>query len=120
MANLTDVVFTDSFVVGGENLGSAVTVGPGVPLRDIYQQTKAQGKIAVGGSAATVCAAGGYLQGAGHSAISPLLGLAADNALGESIKRQIDIVPSYRFSPGRIRNRRSKWRTPEGQQCIEP
>ncbi|KAJ7348423.1 FAD-binding domain-containing protein [Mycena albidolilacea] len=81
MANLTDVVFTDAFVVGGENLGSAVTVGPGVPLRDIYQQTKAQGKIAVGGSAATVCAAGGYLQGAGHSAISPLLGLAADNAL---------------------------------------
>ncbi|KAJ7890882.1 FAD-binding domain-containing protein [Mycena olivaceomarginata] len=81
MANLTDVVFTDAFVVGGENLGSAVTVGPGVPLRDIYQQTKAQGKIAVGGSAATVCAGGGYLQGAGHSAISPLLGLAADNAL---------------------------------------
>ncbi|KAJ7734216.1 FAD-binding domain-containing protein [Mycena olivaceomarginata] len=73
MANLTDVVFTDAFVVGGENLGSAVTVGPGVPLRDIYQQTKAQGKIAVGGSAATV--------ERGHSAISPLLGLAADNAL---------------------------------------
>ncbi|KAF8186080.1 hypothetical protein K438DRAFT_1765415 [Mycena galopus ATCC 62051] len=81
MAKFTDVVFTDAFMVGAENMGSAVTVGPGVHLQDIYNQTKAQGKIAVGGSAATVCAAGGYLQGAGHSALSPLLGLAADNVL---------------------------------------
>ncbi|KAF8191035.1 hypothetical protein K438DRAFT_1907101 [Mycena galopus ATCC 62051] len=81
MAKLTDVIFNDTFMVGAENMGSTVTVGPGVNLQDIYNQTKAQGKIAVGGSAATVCAAGGYLQGAGHSALSPLLGLSADNVL---------------------------------------
>jgi hypothetical protein len=35
----------------------------------------------VGGTAATVSPAGGYIQGAGHSAFSPLYGLAADNVL---------------------------------------
>ena len=34
-----------------------------------------------GGTAATVSPAGGYIQGAGHSAFSPLYGLAADNVL---------------------------------------
>ncbi|KAJ7878439.1 FAD-binding domain-containing protein [Mycena leptocephala] len=62
MAKFTAVNFTDAFT-------------------DIYLQTKAQGKVTVGGSAATVCAAGGYLQGAGHSALGPLFGMAADNAL---------------------------------------
>jgi FAD/FMN-containing dehydrogenase len=82
MAKFTAVNFTDAFTVRGENMGSAVTVGPGVHMQDIYLQTKAQGKVTVGGSAATVCAAGGYLQGAGHSALGPLFGMAADNALG--------------------------------------
>ncbi|KAF7339098.1 FAD-binding domain-containing protein [Mycena venus] len=81
MAKFTDVAFTDAFVVGGQNMGSAVTVGPGVHMNDIYQETKANGKIVVGGTAATVCAAGGYLQGAGHSSLAPLFGLAADNVL---------------------------------------
>lgn len=35
----------------------------------------------IGGTAATVSPAGGYVQGAGHSAFSPLYGLAADNVL---------------------------------------
>jgi hypothetical protein len=59
-----------------------VTIGSGVHLQTVYQAAKAVGRIVVGGTAATVCAAGGYLQGGGHSALSPTLGLAADNALG--------------------------------------
>ncbi|KAJ7158101.1 FAD-binding domain-containing protein [Mycena filopes] len=47
--------------------------------RTVYQESKAHGRISVGGSAATVCAAGGYLQGAGHSTLAPSFGLAADN-----------------------------------------
>ena len=69
-------------MVGGQNLGSAVTLGSGIPLHVMYNLTKAQGKIAVGGTASTVVAAGGYVQGGGHSALSPTLGLAADNCLG--------------------------------------
>jgi hypothetical protein len=81
---------TDTFFVGNQNMGSAVTVGSGVRLQTLFEKTKANGKIAVGGNAATVCPAGGYVQGAGTSAISPLFGLAADNVLGET----------YRFSIG--------------------
>ncbi|KAJ6557654.1 hypothetical protein B0H19DRAFT_946457 [Mycena capillaripes] len=80
-AAFTKTTFTDAFYVGEQNMGSAVTVGSGVHLQDFYSETKANGKIAVGGSAATVSVAGGYMQGAGHSALSPLFGLAADNVL---------------------------------------
>jgi len=67
--------------VGGEDQGSAVTVGSGVGLKYIYAAAKAQNKMFVGGTAATVSAAGGYTQGAGHSAFSPIYGLASDNVL---------------------------------------
>lgn len=69
-------------MVGGQDLGRAVTLGSGIPLNKMYELTKAQGKIAVGGIAATVVPSGGYVQGGGHSALSPTLGLAADNCLG--------------------------------------
>ncbi|KAI0045748.1 FAD-binding domain-containing protein [Auriscalpium vulgare] len=76
-----NVTFTDSFVVGGVNQGSAVTVGSGVGLKAAYSAAKDVGKIIVGGTAATVAPAGGYTQGAGHSALAPIFGLAVDNAL---------------------------------------
>ncbi|KXN85640.1 Putative glutamine amidotransferase-like protein C13C5.04 [Leucoagaricus sp. SymC.cos] len=78
---LQSVAFTDNFQVGNQDLGSAVTVGSGVGLSALYNASKAEGKIFVGGSAATVVAGGGYVQGAGHSALSPMFGLAADNVL---------------------------------------
>lgn len=76
-----DIEFTNSFIVGGHDKGSAVTVGSGVGLRDIYAAAKAVNKFFVGGSAATVSAGGGYTQGAGHSGFGPTFGLAADNVL---------------------------------------
>ncbi|KAK0443635.1 FAD-binding domain-containing protein [Armillaria borealis] len=76
-----NITFSENFTVSGHNGGSAVTVGSGVPLNTLYQAAKEQGKILVGAVAATVVAAGGYIQGGGHSALSPLLGLAADNVL---------------------------------------
>jgi FAD/FMN-containing dehydrogenase len=75
-------VFTDSFHVGGVDLGSAVTVGSGVGLSSLYNASKEVGKIFVGGTAVTVAAAGGYIQGGGHSALAPLFGMASDNVLG--------------------------------------
>ncbi|KAF7377495.1 FAD-binding domain-containing protein [Mycena sanguinolenta] len=62
-------------------VGSTMTVGSGVYAKTVYGQGKANGKIAVGAVAATVCLGGGWVQGAGHSALSPALGLGADNAL---------------------------------------
>lgn len=69
-------------MVGSKNKGSTVTLGSGVGLREMYNTTGAAGKLAVGGSASTVVAAGGYVQGGGHSSMSPFLGLAADNCHG--------------------------------------
>ena len=83
--NLRNVSFTDSFVVNGTDVGSAMTVGSGMPLNLLYDEAKKAGKFYVGGaSAATVVLAGGYIQGAGHSPFSPAFGLGADNALGTS------------------------------------
>jgi FAD/FMN-containing dehydrogenase len=80
---LQAINFTDDFIVGGKSKGTVVTVGSGVSLSQLYTATGNQGKIYVGGLAATVAVAGGYVQGAGHSALSPLFGLASDNCLGE-------------------------------------
>lgn len=82
---LQTIAFKDSFFVGSRNKGSAVTVGSGVGLSALYKASMEVGKIVVGGTAAGVVAAGGYVQGAGHSVLSPLLGLAADNAIGLSL-----------------------------------
>ncbi|KAF7340731.1 FAD-binding domain-containing protein [Mycena sanguinolenta] len=78
---LQNISMTDTFLVGKQNMGPAVTVGSGVRTQTLYQETKKNGKIVVAPTAATVCPAGGYVQGAGHSALSPLFGLAADNVL---------------------------------------
>ncbi|KAF8496253.1 FAD-binding domain-containing protein [Russula emetica] len=80
-AYFKNITFTEQFIVDGSDHGPAVTVGSGVGLKTIYVAAKAQGKMFVGGTAATVSPAGGYIQGAGHSGFSPLYGLAADNVL---------------------------------------
>ncbi|KAJ7337683.1 FAD-binding domain-containing protein [Mycena albidolilacea] len=80
-AGLQNISMTDGFFVGTQNTGPAVTIGSGVHTQTLYQVMKANGKSVVVPTAATVCPAGGYVQGAGHSALSPLFGLAADNVL---------------------------------------
>ncbi|KAJ7446962.1 FAD-binding domain-containing protein [Mycena latifolia] len=82
-SNFKKISFSDSFFIGSENMGSVVTIGSGVYSHTLYEKGEAAGKIAVGGAAATVANAGGYVQGAGHSALSPTFGLGADNVLGE-------------------------------------
>ncbi|KAF8527010.1 FAD-binding domain-containing protein [Hysterangium stoloniferum] len=79
--HLLNVTFYDAFTVGGIDQGSAVTTGSGIGFHTLYALTKEQGKIYVGGTAASVVPSGGYVQGAGHSVLSPTYGLAADNAL---------------------------------------
>ncbi|KAJ7472378.1 FAD-binding domain-containing protein [Mycena galericulata] len=79
--HLQNISFTDTFFVGARNMGSAVTVGSGVRAQTLYQEGKANGKVVIGASAATVCTGAGYVQGAGHSALSPTFGLGADNVL---------------------------------------
>ncbi|KAI0314433.1 FAD-binding domain-containing protein [Amylostereum chailletii] len=78
---MKNITFTDAFSVGGKNTGAAATLGSGVGLREIYAAAGERGQVVVGGTAATVSVGGDYVQGAGHSGLSPFLGLAADNVL---------------------------------------
>ena len=78
-------------------------------LNTIYAAAKSQGKMFVGGTAATVSPAGGYIQGAGHSAFSPIYGLAADNVLRTCFK--------LNFSPTRLK-RKSRVQRRSGRRVI--
>jgi FAD/FMN-containing dehydrogenase len=54
-----------------------MTLGAGVQWHEAYDAVQAQGRVLVGGlsSGGSVGAAGGWLLGGGHSALSPYYGL---------------------------------------------
>ncbi|KAJ6545119.1 FAD-binding domain-containing protein [Mycena sp. CBHHK59/15] len=79
--HLQNISFTDAFFVGAQNMESAVTLGSGVPAQSLWLAGKAHGKVTIASPAATLCTAGGWVQGAGHSPLSPKYGLGADNVL---------------------------------------
>jgi FAD/FMN-containing dehydrogenase len=59
---------------------SAVTVGSGTQMRELYRAASDRNYMIVGGSSTTV-SVGGYLTGGGHSPLSPLFGMGADNVM---------------------------------------
>ena len=61
--------------------GDGVTMGAGQGFLGLYQFAEDNHITIVGGSSETVGAAGGWLAGAGHGALSNTLGLGVDNAL---------------------------------------
>jgi FAD/FMN-containing dehydrogenase len=60
--------------------GSAVTVGGGMQMWDLYSALGPLNQTVVGGGAKTV-SVGGYVTGGGHSLLSARFGLAADQVL---------------------------------------
>jgi FAD/FMN-containing dehydrogenase len=80
--HLQHISFYNRYFINSKDHGSVVVVGSGVALNKLYEAAETAGRTFVGGVAANVAIGGGYIQGAGHSVLSPLLGLAADNALG--------------------------------------
>lgn len=83
--NLKNIDFLNDFKPqgcgDGTGYGSAVTIGAGVQLKELYTALGARNLTAVVGAAHTVGAAGGYIQGGGHSPLGTWKGMAADNAL---------------------------------------
>ena len=61
--------------------GPAAKLGAGVQSWEAYEAANANGLRIVGGTCPTVGMAGGYSQGGGHSMLSSLYGLSADNVL---------------------------------------
>lgn len=58
-----------------------MTVEAGVSLKELYAAAGARNRTLVAGSSYTVGAAGGFIQGGGHSPIGTWKGMASDNAL---------------------------------------
>ncbi|KAL3422016.1 FAD binding domain-containing protein [Phlyctema vagabunda] len=72
--------------------GKAVKMGAGVQAQEIYAAAKAGGFTVVGGEGRTVGVAGGYIAGGGHSPLSSLYGMAADQVLAFEV-----VTPDGRF-----------------------
>ncbi|KAE8409328.1 hypothetical protein BDV37DRAFT_293887 [Aspergillus pseudonomiae] len=73
--------FTPAGAPKGKDEGAAVTIAAGVSLQELYAAVAARNRTVVAGTSHTVGAAGGYIQGGGHSALGPWKGMASDNAL---------------------------------------
>ncbi|KAL2817770.1 hypothetical protein BJX63DRAFT_384826 [Aspergillus granulosus] len=84
-SGMKDISFVEDFTPKGapkgRSEGPAVTIKAGVALQELYAALGEKGRIAVAGASHTVGAAGGYVQGGGHSFLGPWKGMASDNAL---------------------------------------
>ncbi|KAL4796435.1 hypothetical protein BDV19DRAFT_81543 [Aspergillus venezuelensis] len=82
---LKDIEIIDDFVPdgapNGQSGGPAVTIAAGVSLQELYRALGDKKRVAVTGASHTVGAAGGYIQGGGHSFLGPWKGMASDNVL---------------------------------------
>lgn len=65
----------------GHYTGKALRIGSGVLGHEAAQAAHRAGLVIVSGGCPSVGLAGGYIQGGGHSALSSVYGLAADNTL---------------------------------------
>lgn len=72
--------------------GQAVKMGAGVQAFELYAAANKGGFTVVGGEGRTVGVAGGYLAGGGHSPLSGLYGMAADQVLAMEV-----VLPNGRF-----------------------
>lgn len=84
--NLRGITINTSFTAcDGDAPQPAITVHPGDSYGDVYAAAAARGYEVVGGSARTVSAAGGHFSGGGHSFMSTVYGLTADNVLAVTV-----------------------------------
>ncbi|KAL4064183.1 hypothetical protein V8B97DRAFT_2105927 [Scleroderma yunnanense] len=84
--NMKDITYNATFVPQGapsNETYQAVTLGAGVQWHEAYDAVNQYGRMMVGGTSlgGSVGAAGGWLQGGGHSPLAPTYGLGVDNAI---------------------------------------
>ncbi|OTA54801.1 FAD-binding domain-containing protein [Hypoxylon sp. EC38] len=78
--NLKSINIMQNYKSGNYN-GPAAKLGAGLFGGEVYEAMKAAGYRAVGGDCPTVGLAGGYTQGGGHSLLSGVVGMGADQVL---------------------------------------
>ncbi|CAJ2503651.1 Uu.00g110450.m01.CDS01 [Anthostomella pinea] len=62
--------------------GPAIKAGAGIQGFELYAAANELGLIIMGGECPTVGVMGGWIQGGGHSPVTPLFGMGADQVLG--------------------------------------
>jgi len=84
--HLKDIAYIPSYQDATTNYsGPAFKAGAGVQAYEIYAAAKDQGLVVVGGEGQTVGVMGGYIQGGGHSPLSSMYGMAADQVLNYEV-----------------------------------
>jgi FAD/FMN-containing dehydrogenase len=99
--DMKDIELVDNFVPSGapknKNEGSAVHLAAGVQLPELYAAVGRRNRTVIAGSSHSVGAAGGYIQGGGHSPFGAWKGLASDNALEfELVVANVSVIKNCR------------------------
>lgn len=76
----------------GSYHGPAAKFGAGIQVFEAYEFAKSIGMTVVGGEGVTVGLGGGYTAGGGHSPLSSLYGLAADQVLALEGKKIFNLL----------------------------
>ncbi|PWY85073.1 FAD binding domain protein [Aspergillus heteromorphus CBS 117.55] len=79
--HLKDKAFYPTFRADNGYTGPAMKLGTGIQAYEAYEFAKESSVTVIGGEGATVGVAGGYTFGGGHSPLSSLYGMAADQVL---------------------------------------
>ena len=80
--HLKDIQYISEYDAPGTDWhGAAFKLGTGVQAFEIYKAAADHGLMVVGGEGQTVGVAGGYVIGGGHSPLSSMYGVAADQVL---------------------------------------
>ncbi|EMD63114.1 hypothetical protein GGP41_005140 [Bipolaris sorokiniana] len=84
--NMKDIEYIEEYVDSKLNYsGPAFKSGAGVQAFELYKAASEKGRVIVGGEGETVGVMGGYIQGGGHSPLTPLYGTAADSVLSMEV-----------------------------------
>ena len=87
--NLNTLEFIKNY---GPANGPAFKLGSGVLTQDVYAAADTNNVVAVGGECRTVGLAGGYSAGGGHSPLSSIYGMAADQIISLEV-----VLPTGQF-----------------------
>lgn len=93
---LKDKEYFPNFKGANGYVGPAIKFGSGIQVSEAYEFAQSLGHSVVGGEAVTVGLGGGYTAGGGHSPLSSMYGLAADQVLamqGKSLSYNPESAP---------------------------
>ncbi|QMW39125.1 hypothetical protein G4B11_002405 [Aspergillus flavus] len=80
-----DKAFYPQYKAASGYVGPAIKFGSGVQVWEAYEYAKSLGVSVVGGEAVTVGLGGGHTAGGGHSPLSSIYGMAADQVLAMEV-----------------------------------